>query len=98
MTPGKLYKLRGLQKNKVERYMGLSSGYGVNDASLLVRCRKSGWPTGVRYTDGDVFVCVSIDTSKQYSWTPVRYKVLTPAGEMATIIEEGNKTKFKEVK
>ena len=98
MIPGKMYKLQGLQKNKVERYMGLSSGYSVNDAHLLVRCQKGGWPTGVRYTDGDVFVCVGVDTTKQYSWTPVRYKVLTPAGAMATLIEEGNKTKFKEVK
>jgi len=98
MIPGKMYKLQGLQKNKVERYMGLSSGYCVNDASLLVRCQKHGWPHSVRYTDGDVFVCIGIDTSKQYSWTPVRYKVLTPCGAMATLIEQGNKTKFKEVK
>jgi hypothetical protein len=101
MTPGKLYELRGLQKNKAERYMGLSNGYGVSDNHLLVRCRKHGWPhsqNGVRYTDGDVFLCVGIDTTKQYSWTPVRYNVLTPTGRIATIVEQGNKTKFKEVK
>jgi hypothetical protein len=98
MIPGKMYKLRGLQKNKAERYMGLSCGYSTSDHSLLVRCRKGGWPNSVRYTDGDVFVCVSIDTTKQYSWTPVRYRVLTPGGAMATVVESGNKSKFTEVR
>ena len=96
MVPGKLYMLRNLKRNKRDRNMAVHQG-------TLVTCGDHGWPgrTQRRYSDGDVFLCLSEDTVPEYNHrqSMVRaYKLLTPAGDIVRIWRDGNKTKFKEVK
>ena len=96
MIPGRMYMLRGLQKNGFDKCMAVGS------SGQLITCQERGWPFGKRrYTDGDVFVCLS---TEDRSLAPGRYnygrhyKVLTPGGEVASVTPDRNKTKFREVK
>jgi hypothetical protein len=97
MEPGKLYQLRNLKRNKRETCM---TAY----QKTLVNCGAYGWPgKGRRYTDGDVFLCVSEEMLPEYNHDrragiPRAYRVLTPAGDIVRVWRDGNKTKFKEVK
>jgi len=92
MIPGRMYMLRGLQKNGFDKCMAVGS------SGQLITCQERGWPFGKRrYTDGDVFVCLSMETNP-HRWTTTRYKVLTPGGEVAALTSDRNKTKFREVK
>ena len=84
--------LRGLQKNGFDKCMAVGS------SGQLITCQERGWPFGKRrYTDGDVFVCLSMETNPHRHVT-TRYKVLTPGGEVAALTSDRNKTKFREVK
>lgn len=96
MIPGRMYMLRGLQKNGFDKCMAVGS------SGQLITCQERGWPFGKRrYTDGDVFVCLSMETNphRHYRYGQRQhYKVLTPGGEVASLTSDRNKTKFREVK
>ena len=93
MIPGRMYMLRGLQKNGFDKCMAVGS------SGQLITCQERGWPFGKRrYTDGDVFVCLSMETNLSLWTTTTHYKVLTPGGEVAALTSDRNKTKFREVK
>lgn len=92
MTPGKLYRLSNVSKNRVNQYMAVSKAYG----NTLRVCRKIGHPWNAkRYSDGDVFLCLALGQNGLHHH--VTYKVLTPDGVVATLFAYRNKSKFIEV-
>ena len=93
MTPGKLYRLSNVKKNRINKYMAVSKAYG----HTLRVCRKIGHPWNAkRYSDGDVFLCLALGQQSHYHHH-IHYMVLTPDGIVATLFAYRNKSKFIEV-
>jgi len=105
MTPGKLYMLRGVNKNKKWNRMVVHKGYG--DKAQLFLGEYRSYHNCDFYGDGEVFLCVSVTPSEKLSgspssytqyWTQAYADLLAPNGKIVTLQLAGNKTKFREVK
>lgn len=102
MRVGQLYRLRGLSRNKQQKYLAVAKGYGKTDY-YLCGCTAAGWPGSAkrRYTDGDLFLCVKVLVRETEGWgagTIHGYLVVTPDGRRVHLDHDGNKMKFGRVK
>ena len=94
MVKGRMYMLQRIAKNKFENTMVMDGTGYLRSTHIIGKSPR-------RYTDGDVFVCLSCEPLVRRPEILKEYgqywicSLLTPDGKVAKITSNGNKTKFK---
>jgi hypothetical protein len=99
MTVGKLYRLRGMARNKYDQCLRISRFYSRMGRMPRLRAVQLGVYEDI-YRDGTLFLCLGYVKPPWSSTDNLieTYKLLTPDGQLVEIAAAGNKSKFAEVK
>ena len=95
MRQGKMYRIKGLQKNRINKCMRVTSPYSSEDIARLET--ENPYYTSAdcnMYRDGDIVVCLGKLMRETYHYQDQPfYKVLTLTGEIA-YVSKGSRNKY----
>ncbi len=98
MRQGKMYRIKGLAKNRINKCMKVQLPYSSDDIALLETENPNYTSrTAKLYRDGDIVVCLGkkMRETHHYQRQPF-YKVLTLTGEIA-YVSKGSRNKYFEL-
>jgi len=98
---GGLYKLKDLRRNKIYTHMAAYRQYGSESYRLAIADPKYTRLNYQLYTDGDMFVCLSLTKDPAYAYKgkpQLAYVLLAPDGTQVLMAHYQNKGKFESVK
>ena len=98
---GGLYKLKDLQRNKIYTHMAAYRQQGSEAYRLAIADPNYAKHRHQLYTDGDMFVCLSLTKDPAYAYkgaAQIAYVLLAPDGTQVLMAHYQNKGKFESVK